>query len=92
FKNYSTSIPNKTLVEVSAKADHPTFALVRDSTLSTPSKSKILDRFKNLSSTGDLYSHESLVSTIKQVDVVISAIGRTQLADQLNIIAANCDN
>ncbi|KAK9177064.1 hypothetical protein WN944_029083 [Citrus x changshan-huyou] len=44
-KYLSTSIPNKTLVEVSAKADHPTFAL------------------------GDLYSHESLVSTIKQVDV-----------------------
>ncbi|GAY51557.1 hypothetical protein CUMW_135080, partial [Citrus unshiu] len=82
FKNYSTSIPKKTLVESSAKADHPTFALVRDSTLSTPSKSKILDRFKNLGVNlvpGDLYSHESLVSAIKQVDVVISAIGRTQL-------------
>ncbi|XP_024035091.1 isoflavone reductase homolog PCBER isoform X2 [Citrus clementina] len=80
-----------TLVESSAKADHPTFALVRDSTLSTPSKSKILDRFKNLGVNlvpGDLYSHESLVSAIKQVDVVISAIGRTQLVDQLNIIAA----
>ncbi len=37
---------------------------------------------------GDLYNHESLVSAIKQVDVVISTVGALQLADQTNIIAA----
>ena len=37
---------------------------------------------------GDLYDHESLLKAIKQVDVVISTVGRTQLADQVKIIAA----
>jgi phenylcoumaran benzylic ether reductase len=35
-----------------------------------------------------LYNHESLVKAIKAVDVVISAVGYAQLADQTNIIAA----
>ncbi|OMO87544.1 hypothetical protein CCACVL1_08934 [Corchorus capsularis] len=38
---------------------------------------------------GDLYDHESLVKAIKQVDVVISALGDIKhLADQVKIIAA----
>lgn len=37
---------------------------------------------------GDLYNHESLVKAIREVDVVISAVGYAQLADQTNIIAA----
>ena len=37
---------------------------------------------------GDIYDHASLVNAIKQVDVVISTVGREQLADQINIIAA----
>lgn len=37
---------------------------------------------------GDIYNHESLVSAIKQVDVVISAVGTTTIADQVKIIAA----
>ncbi|KAF3446335.1 hypothetical protein FNV43_RR11514 [Rhamnella rubrinervis] len=37
---------------------------------------------------GDLNDHESLVKAIKQVDVVISAVGHMQLADQVQIIAA----
>ena len=37
---------------------------------------------------GDLYDHESLVKAIKQVDVVISTVGRAQLSDQVKIIAA----
>ena len=37
---------------------------------------------------GDLYDHQSLVSAIKQVDVVISTVGHLQLADQDKIISA----
>ncbi|OMO54580.1 NmrA-like protein, partial [Corchorus capsularis] len=37
---------------------------------------------------GDLYDHESLVSAIKQVDIVISTVGTYQLADQGRIIEA----
>lgn len=37
---------------------------------------------------GDLYDHQSLVNAIKQVDVVISTVARSLLADQDNIISA----
>ena len=37
---------------------------------------------------GDLYEHESLVAAIKSADVVISAVGSLQIADQTRIIAA----
>ena len=40
-------------------------------------------------SQGDIYHHESLVKAMKQVDVVISALGSPeQIADQVKIIAA----
>ena len=39
-------------------------------------------------SRGDIYHHESLVKAIKQVDVVISALGSPeQIADQVKIVA-----
>ncbi|KAM7470778.1 hypothetical protein LguiA_008961 [Lonicera macranthoides] len=81
----------KFIVEASAKAGHPTFVLVRDSTFSNPSKSSLLDTFKSFGVTflyGDLYNHESLVKAIKQVDVVISTVGHGQLGDQGKIIDA----
>ncbi|GKV21139.1 hypothetical protein SLEP1_g31147 [Rubroshorea leprosula] len=81
----------KFIVEAAAKAGHPTFLLVREATLSNPAKSNIIQNFKNMGVNfliGDLYDHESLVKAIKQVDVVISAVSRHQLADQDNIIAA----
>jgi saccharopine dehydrogenase-like NADP-dependent oxidoreductase len=37
---------------------------------------------------GDIDGHDNLVKSIKQVDVVISAIGNMQIADQTKIIAA----
>ena len=37
---------------------------------------------------GDLYDHEGLVKAIKQVDVVISAVGSYQAADQVKMIDA----
>ncbi|KAK4599797.1 hypothetical protein RGQ29_009726 [Quercus rubra] len=86
-----TGYIGKFIVEASAKSGHPTFALVRESTVSDPVKGKIVENFKNLGVTlvhGDLYDHGSLVKAIKQVDVVISTVGHLQIVDQVKIIAA----
>ncbi|KAM3709584.1 hypothetical protein ACJW31_02G182700 [Castanea mollissima] len=86
-----TGYIGKYIVEESAKAGHPTFALVRENTASNPEKSKLIESFKSSGVTllhGDIYDYESLVKAIKQVDVVISAVGIQQTADQVNIIAA----
>ncbi|KAM1429294.1 hypothetical protein ACFX2I_045504 [Malus domestica] len=72
-------------IEASAKAGHPTYFLVRETTLSNPKKSKFLENLKDLGFNfvlGDLYDYESLVKAIEQVDVVISTVGHAQLADQ----------
>ncbi|KAK3441733.1 phenylcoumaran benzylic ether reductase Pyrc5 isoform X1 [Eucalyptus grandis] len=81
----------KFIVEASAKFGHPTFALVRESSLSDPAKANIAERFKSLGVNlvhGDIYDQESLLTAIKQVDVVISAVGLTQLEIQDRIVAA----
>ncbi|KAG2666707.1 hypothetical protein I3760_15G076000 [Carya illinoinensis] len=88
-----TGYIGKFIVEASTRAGHPTFALVRESTLSdpNPSKRELVQKFNNLGVTllhGDLYDHESLVKAIKQVDVVISTVGPPQFADQIKIVAA----
>lgn len=86
-----TGYIGKFIVEASAKSGHPTFALVREGTVSDPAKASLIEGFKNSGVTllhGDLYDHESLVKAIKQVDVVISTVGHGQLADQTKIIAA----
>ncbi|KAJ9551852.1 hypothetical protein OSB04_015897 [Centaurea solstitialis] len=86
-----TGYIGKFVVEASAKSGHPTFLLVRESTLSDPSKSSLLESFKKSGVTfitGDLYDHGSLVKAIKQVDVVISTVGHGQLGDQGKIIKA----
>ncbi|QHN93415.1 Isoflavone reductase-like protein [Arachis hypogaea] len=86
-----TGYIGKHVVEASAKGGHPTFALVRESTISDPSKAQLIDHFKSLGVhivPGDLYDHEKLVKAIKEVDVVISTVGHGQLADQVKIIAA----
>ncbi|KAI4327626.1 hypothetical protein L6164_020063 [Bauhinia variegata] len=85
-----TGYIGKFIVEASAKAGHPTYVLVRESTASNPEKSKLIESFKSYGVTllhGDLYVHESLVKAIKQVDVVISAVSH-QVADQVKIIDA----
>ncbi|KAM7517196.1 hypothetical protein LguiA_006779 [Lonicera macranthoides] len=86
-----TGYIGKFIVEASAKSGHPTFALIREATLSDPAKAPLIDNFKKSGVTllyGDMYDHESLVKAIKQVDVVISTVGHMQLADQGKIIAA----
>ncbi|KAH7850258.1 hypothetical protein Vadar_029951 [Vaccinium darrowii] len=86
-----TGYIGKFIVEASAKSGHPTFALVRESTVSDPAKAKLIDGFKRSGVTllhGDLNDHGSLVKSIKQVDVVISTVGATLILDQAKIIAA----
>ncbi|KDP41780.1 hypothetical protein JCGZ_26798 [Jatropha curcas] len=86
-----TGYIGKHIVEASAKSGHPTFALVRESTLSSPAKANIIENFKSLGVNfliGDLYDHESLVKALKQVDVVISTVGQLQVPDQVKIIDA----
>ncbi|KAK9677847.1 hypothetical protein RND81_11G171100 [Saponaria officinalis] len=84
-----TGYIGKFIVEASAKAGHPTFALVRESTL--VSKADLVDKFKSLGVNivnGDLNDHEALLNAIKQVDVVISTVGSALLGDQVKIIDA----
>ncbi|KAK0581044.1 hypothetical protein LWI29_009280 [Acer saccharum] len=86
-----TGYIGKYIVEASAKSGHPTFVLVRESTLSSASRAKVVENFKNLGVNfvvGDLCDHKSLVEAIKRVDVVICTIGLFQLADQDKIVAA----
>lgn len=86
-----TGYIGKYIVEASAKSGHPTFVLVRESTTTNPSKSQMIQSFKNSGVTfvhGDIHDRTSLINAIKQVDVVISTVGRDLLADQTNIIAA----
>ncbi|KDP38023.1 hypothetical protein JCGZ_04666 [Jatropha curcas] len=81
----------KFIVEASSKLGHPTFAFVRELTISNPNRSNLIHSFKSSGVTilyGDIYNHESLVKAIKQVDVVISAVGGLQVPDQTKIIAA----
>ncbi|KAL2532566.1 NmrA-like negative transcriptional regulator family protein [Abeliophyllum distichum] len=87
----ATGCIGKFIVEASAKHGHPTFALVRETTVSDPKRSQVIQNFNNLGVSllyGDIYNHESLVNAIKQVDVVISTVGTTEIADQVKIIAA----
>ncbi|XP_023553617.1 isoflavone reductase homolog PCBER-like isoform X6 [Cucurbita pepo subsp. pepo] len=86
-----TGYIGKFIVEASAMAGNPTHVLVRGSTLSDPAKFELINHFNTLGVmfvSGDLFNHESLVKTIKQVDVVISTIGHSLLADQDRIISA----
>lgn len=91
----ATGYIGKYLAEGSLRLGHPTFILVRQSTVDTnPEKAKLIKDFQVAGVTvlyGDLRDHESLVKAIKQVDVVFSAMGHEhpeQLASQINIVSA----
>ncbi|CAL4977285.1 unnamed protein product [Urochloa decumbens] len=79
------------VVAASARLGHPTFALVRDTAPSDPTKAALLKSFTDAGVTllkGDLADHGSLVSAIKLADVVISTVGVLQLPDQTKLVAA----
>ncbi|XP_017696180.2 isoflavone reductase-like protein [Phoenix dactylifera] len=91
----ATGYLGKYHAEGSLRLGHPTFILVRESTINTnPEKAKVIKDFKDAGAIvlyGDLHDHESLVKAIKQVDVVFSTMGHEhpeQLASQINIISA----
>ncbi|KAH7668757.1 NAD-dependent epimerase/dehydratase domain-containing protein [Dioscorea alata] len=90
-----TSYIGRYLVEASLSMGHPTFALVRETTMANhPDKARYIQDLKESGVTilfGDLYDHESLVKAIKQVDVVFSLMGHhpdKQLGDQIKIVSA----
>nr|AHA90805.1 allylphenol synthase 2 [Larrea tridentata] len=86
-----TGYIGKSIVEASAKAGHPTFALVRESTVFHHVKGKLVKNFKDLGVNlvhGDINDHESLLKAIKQVDVVFSTLGHHHIGDQHKVIAA----
>ncbi|CAO2161863.1 unnamed protein product [Urochloa humidicola] len=79
------------VVAASARLGHPTVALVRDTSPSDPAKAALLKSFQDAGVAlvkGDLYDHASLVPPMKAADVVISALGTRQVADQTLLIAA----
>jgi hypothetical protein len=80
------------IITASVRLGHPTFALVRPATARPDSsKIKLIESFKASGTTileGDIQDHESLVAALKQVDVVISTLGDTQIGDQLKLITA----
>ncbi|EHA8588872.1 Isoflavone reductase-like protein [Cocos nucifera] len=91
----ATGYLGKYLTEGSLRLGHPTFILVRESTINTnPEKAKVIKDFKDAGATvlyGDLHDHESLVKAIKQADIVFSTMGHEhpeQLASQINIVSA----
>ncbi|KAL4013288.1 hypothetical protein IC575_025452 [Cucumis melo] len=77
------------LAQASCNASHPTFALIRDSTFSSPHK---LDKLRALSDAGvkfikgSLDDEASLVEAVNQVDVVICAVSSKQVSEQKPLI------
>eukprot|EP00246_Nothoceros_aenigmaticus_P018051 TRINITY_DN92_c0_g1_i1.p1 TRINITY_DN92_c0_g1~~TRINITY_DN92_c0_g1_i1.p1 ORF type:complete len:314 (+),score=59.35 TRINITY_DN92_c0_g1_i1:140-1081(+) len=87
----ATGYIGKFVATASAKLGHPTFALIRPTTLADPAKAGSLAALKSAGVKflpGELEDQASLVEAVKQVDVVISTVGGAQLHDQLNLIKA----
>ncbi|KAK7268238.1 hypothetical protein RIF29_20933 [Crotalaria pallida] len=100
----ATGAIGRHIVRASVEAGHATYVLVSNTTVTEiPNKSKFiaaanpetkLDLFESFKTsgvtllTGSISDHESLVKAIKQVDVVICAVGRQVIKDQVNLIHA----
>ncbi|CAM6091808.1 unnamed protein product [Calypogeia fissa] len=81
----------RSVTAASARLGHPTFLLVRDPSPSDPAKAAMLDSFQKAGVTllkGDLTDYESLIAAVKQVDIVISVVGRPQILQQLKLLEA----
>ncbi|RLN24432.1 hypothetical protein C2845_PM07G04030 [Panicum miliaceum] len=80
----------KHIVAASLCLGHPTAVLIREFAPSDQVKVQRPNGWVNSSASllkGDLFDHESLVKAIKCADVVISAVGPCQVAEQTRIIA-----
>uniref|UniRef100_A0ACD5TRH7 Uncharacterized protein n=1 Tax=Avena sativa TaxID=4498 RepID=A0ACD5TRH7_AVESA len=81
----------KHIVAASVRHGHSTSVLVRDAAPPDPAKAQLLTSFVDSGVAlikGDLFNHESLVKAIKSTDIVISAVGPRQLAEQTRIVTA----
>uniref|UniRef100_A0ACD5VDE3 Uncharacterized protein n=1 Tax=Avena sativa TaxID=4498 RepID=A0ACD5VDE3_AVESA len=81
----------KHIVAASIHHGHSTSVLIRDATPSDLAKAQLLTSFVDSGVAlikGDLFNHESLVKAIKSTDIVISAVGPRQLAEQTRIVTA----
>ncbi|KAH7864733.1 hypothetical protein Vadar_033224 [Vaccinium darrowii] len=87
-----TGYLGKCIVRASIKMGHPTYVYGRPITPSAkPSKLELHMEFQSMGVLliqGELSEHEKLVSLIKQVDVVICALGTPHIMEQLKIIDA----
>ncbi|KAF8005766.1 hypothetical protein BT93_K0139 [Corymbia citriodora subsp. variegata] len=87
-----TGYLGKHVVAASVSAGHPTFVFARPATPRTsPSNQHLRDEFRSLGVTlieGELEEHEKMVSVLKQVDIVISALPNPLTHDQIKIIDA----
>lgn len=79
------------LAKASLEAIHPTFCLVRSSSLSDPDKSRKVQTLTDSGAIileGSLHDEASLVEALKQVNVVICAVHAKQVLDQKPLISA----
>ncbi|KAM1650345.1 hypothetical protein ACFX15_002913 [Malus domestica] len=77
------------LAQAALQFSHPTFALVRPSTFSDPHKSHKLHSLSSAGVTllqGSLEDEESVMTAVKQVDVVICAVSAKQVLRQKFLI------
>ncbi|KAJ7554221.1 hypothetical protein O6H91_06G131600 [Diphasiastrum complanatum] len=70
---------------------YPTFILTRSALGSDTRKSELIQSLKDSGAViveGSLDNHESLLSALRQVDVVISSLAESNLLDQLKLVEA----
>ncbi|KAH6827290.1 hypothetical protein C2S53_001869 [Perilla frutescens var. hirtella] len=85
----SSGYLGKYLIKASISMGNPTYAYLRPRT--DPSKLQLLKHFQSMGVTiyqGELDEHEKLVSAVKEVDIVVSALAVPQHLDQIKIIHA----
>ncbi|KAI6675591.1 hypothetical protein NL676_003497 [Syzygium grande] len=87
-----TGYLGKHVVGASVSFGHPTFVFARSATPQTPPYNlHVRDELRSLGVTlieGELEEHEKMVSVLKQVDIVISALPNPLTPDQINIVDA----
>ncbi|XP_062165300.1 isoeugenol synthase 1-like [Alnus glutinosa] len=80
------------LARASCLLGHPTYVYARPLTpQTTPSKLELHKELHSMGTTfvlGELEEHEKIVSALREVDIVISALAYPQVLDQLKIIDA----
>lgn len=80
------------IVAAAVAAGHPTYALVRSTTYtSDPARAQRIQQWKDSGVHivhGSVRDHNSLVNAMRGIEVVISAMGGSEVTDQLNIVDA----